>query len=594
MTTDNRGEIHDCDAVSTWTGTSAPSLVTDIKYEGTGSLAVQATNAAREWYYVIASGSQASRTLYFLVKATNPTTKAAGGIQLILGDGTNRRGYYVGGNDDPGLPLPGGWACYRLDTDALPASYLQILGAGAPNLAAITQIGVGILNAAKAVGSSNNTYFDRISYIANGSKAFTITAGTSGTPITFANLVADDITNGWGFFNNPIAGSKQYCVYGAVAWGDSTAASYFGDSDAQVYFLGAGQSAGSMNQAVLGHNGTIQSLALTSCVLVNISTVCNWEFSIANHEILKFTACTFKGFGTFSFPTTDNTNKYVVNSTFDTCGRITLRTLLFTGNTVKNCAGTTGALLVPSTGHQLATNTFSGNVYALEFDTNGTYSLNGDQFSTNSGADVFYSYTGANNLIIACGGTPKANPSTNHNHSTGTVTINNSNTFTVTVRDSANTLISGARVKLIAAEDNTEFPYQDAVGIARVNQTATVTLNAHGLQTNEYVEITGATQIEYNGVFQITQLTANTFSYTVSGTPATPATGSPICTFVLLSGTTTAGVLTSSTVRYIANDLDFTGVVRKTSASTYYKQGIISGTMTNANYSTTVFLSTDE
>jgi len=52
------------------------------------------------------------------------------------------------------------------------------------------------------------------------------------------------------------------------------------------------------------------------------------------------------------------------------------------------------------------------------------------------------------------------------------------------------------------------------------------TSSAHGLVTGQKTRISGATQTEYNGAVVITSTGANTFDYTVSGTPATPATGS--------------------------------------------------------------------
>ncbi len=39
------------------------------------------------------------------------------------------------------------------------------------------------------------------------------------------------------------------------------------------------------------------------------------------------------------------------------------------------------------------------------------------------------------------------------------------------------------------------------------------------------MRISGADQPEYNGVFLISNVTANTFNYTLSGASATPATG---------------------------------------------------------------------
>ena len=62
--------------------------------------------------------------------------------------------------------------------------------------------------------------------------------------------------------------------------------------------------------------------------------------------------------------------------------------------------------------------------------------------------------------------------------------------------------------------------------ITRAGSVATVTTGApHGLSTGHTVLIAGAAEAEYNGVVTITSTGASTFTYAVTGTPATPATG---------------------------------------------------------------------
>ena len=62
--------------------------------------------------------------------------------------------------------------------------------------------------------------------------------------------------------------------------------------------------------------------------------------------------------------------------------------------------------------------------------------------------------------------------------------------------------------------------------ITRSSTTATVTTStAHGYVTGQKVVISGATQTDYNGAFTITVTNATVFTYTVAGSPATPATG---------------------------------------------------------------------
>ena len=64
--------------------------------------------------------------------------------------------------------------------------------------------------------------------------------------------------------------------------------------------------------------------------------------------------------------------------------------------------------------------------------------------------------------------------------------------------------------------------------ITRASTTATVTATAHGFTTGDQINIRGADQTDYNGDFIVTVTDANTFTYTVSGSPATPATGTII------------------------------------------------------------------
>lgn len=63
--------------------------------------------------------------------------------------------------------------------------------------------------------------------------------------------------------------------------------------------------------------------------------------------------------------------------------------------------------------------------------------------------------------------------------------------------------------------------------ITRSGTTATATFNAHGYAADglSKIQISGANETEYNGTFIITNVTTNTFDFTVTGTPATPATG---------------------------------------------------------------------
>jgi hypothetical protein len=62
--------------------------------------------------------------------------------------------------------------------------------------------------------------------------------------------------------------------------------------------------------------------------------------------------------------------------------------------------------------------------------------------------------------------------------------------------------------------------------LTRSSAVATATKTAHGLSALSWVDIQGAAEAQYNGIFQIATVpTANTFTYAVTGTPTSPATG---------------------------------------------------------------------
>lgn len=75
------------------------------------------------------------------------------------------------------------------------------------------------------------------------------------------------------------------------------------------------------------------------------------------------------------------------------------------------------------------------------------------------------------------------------------------------------------------------------VSITHSGTTATVTMSAnHLLASGRSVKISGATDGLYNGNFVITVLTATSFSYTMSGTPALDATGTLVAQSSIYAG----------------------------------------------------------
>ncbi|HEV2292459.1 MAG TPA: RHS repeat-associated core domain-containing protein [Tepidisphaeraceae bacterium] len=110
----------------------------------------------------------------------------------------------------------------------------------------------------------------------------------------------------------------------------------------------------------------------------------------------------------------------------------------------------------------------------------------------------------------------------------GTSSAGDDRTTEYTYTGSGNVLTMKAVLPSSAFQE-TKYVYGEAdksvSGITRSSSTATATSTAHGYRVGESITVTGATETEYNGTFVITAVTSNTFSYAVTGTPATPATG---------------------------------------------------------------------
>jgi len=107
------------------------------------------------------------------------------------------------------------------------------------------------------------------------------------------------------------------------------------------------------------------------------------------------------------------------------------------------------------------------------------------------------------------------------------------------------------------------------------------------------VKITGADQNEYNRIKTITVTGANAYTFTVSGTPTTPATGTIKATAIIIDGVTNASGVISDTRAYGSNQ-PVSGSVKKGSEEPVFVPGSITGTVDSGNgLSTTVLLIPD-
>jgi hypothetical protein len=123
--------------------------------------------------------------------------------------------------------------------------------------------------------------------------------------------------------------------------------------------------------------------------------------------------------------------------------------------------------------------------------------------------------------------------------------------------------IANARVFLKASDGSGPFPFEETVTIVNSGTTATVTHNSHGMASNDYVDIKGASHWQNNGAHQITYINTNSYSYTMPSDPGSSPTGTITSTFVALYGLTDVyGEVT--TARVYSSNQNVIGWIRKT------------------------------
>ena len=328
------------------------------------------------------------------------------------------------------------------------------------------------------------------------------------------------------------------------------------------------------------------------------------DFEMIDNADVDFDACTFENMGSFIFLS----NAVCTNSTFQGCGIITAGDADFSGTSISGYEGTadTSPFI-----WNVATNP-DNDTDGMSF-TKGTALTHAIEFGLSSPttinlSDITFSGYNASNA---------QSDSTFHvKRTSGTVTINLSGctgNFSyktagaavvivvdpVTVRvdayraDSPTTLVEGARVLLTMGASGT-YPYNAPVSIVSSGGTATVTHSGHNMADGDKVKITGVTQKEYNCVATITYISSSSYSYTITGTPTSPATGSPTATMVLLDGLTNSSGYLSESMSLSASQT-VTGKVRRGTSTPRFKSSPLAGTVSSTTgFSQTAFLVSDE
>jgi hypothetical protein len=345
---------------------------------------------------------------------------------------------------------------------------------------------------------------------------------------------------------NAIVSSPSRYFWGLHA-SSSASATYSFDG---LQVIGAGTI--TLNKAI-----TITGLTINSYSTIDVSDA-------------DLVSCAISGAPTENDSITTNASTSFTSCTINTTGVSSGNRLVSVANPTifASCAFTGSA----STGH------------AIRITTAGTYDLSGCTFTgygadgTNSAA-IYNDSGGAVTLNIVDDGNA---PTIRNGAGASTNVVLNPVALSVHVQDiNTGSPISGARVWVPVTSSAGGKPYNASVTISNAGTTATVTHTSHGLATNDYVWIQGASLAANNGTFQITVTNANTYTYTMGSSPGSSPTGSITSTFVVISGTTNGSGDISGTYSWAA-DQPVSGRVRY-GAAPYYKTAPITGTISSAS-----------
>lgn len=192
------------------------------------------------------------------------------------------------------------------------------------------------------------------------------------------------------------------------------------------------------------------------------------------------------------------------------------------GVTIDNCAATYVATITTQAElDKLANCTFTGNNTCIRVNVDvAVTSLNfsGQLFDTGTANTYAVEYTNNHDITFTRSNGSDITIDMVNETGTGSVTLDTSTIVNIT----APNLIDDTRVQV---EDRTNGGTVSS--LTRSGSTATANLTAHGFAVNDEVVIRGTGQGEYNGLQTVASVPdADSFTFTVSGTPATPATTS--------------------------------------------------------------------
>lgn len=608
------------------TGGGPTAALADGAYQGSGAVTCTVNKQRVALYFDIGAGneldftgggSEEGQMVYAWANFLAPAllnTRASGGFGIFLASSapttTNYHLFYHEGSDS----YDGGWKRLVIDPTSTVSS-----SAGSLNLASVRYFGVWA-DVGAATARFDNLICDAID-VGTG----LIVTGTSTTDDWIGDMISNEITNRYGIITALNDSQTSFAIGGELELGDGLGSTsttitdvdkklffeeplYYNGSTVtnavptdfyQVYFRSTGSNTTSVTWGKkVGSGDTAQGRNGLSFVGNDTYSIgFQFDFDDIANTVLIY-GSSFENINGSNFEWgADASHECIGNSfincqQFDPIGGIIIRNCNFVGYSGTNAALLWNTSINIKNCNFIANTDGTNNPAGVEID--GTVSspatFDNLKFSGND-FDILYSAATGDFTVQAVNG---ADPVTHNDTGTGTLSIENTVTVAVNVYDATDgSAVTGAAVLILAASGGS-LPYQVSVGITSTGGTATVTHTSHGFSTGDKVVIKGANESEYNGLKTITVTGTNTYTYTISGSPTSPATGSPVATAVILHGSTNgSGVLSDSGFSY-AGIQPLSGRVRKGTSTVYYKTSPVAGSVSTSGFNTNIFLIQDQ
>lgn len=599
---DTRTIVHEFDST---TGLSSPVAAEALTLftadpnpiEASGSIGMAVSIETSEIVATIASVDLSAGVLIYIWALANGTMDNLlnGGVQGVVGDGTNTIGFHLAGSNKAAFRYNDGevaWQCLILDTSSLPATTTDHRGVAASLVqTAITEFGAAYKTLSKALGGASNCFTDIIRY---GNNGLIVTGGGIGTEGNFDEIAIADRSTlnqiAYGIAHEVASG--VFGLQGPLTFGDNvgTAALDFLSQNETIvfedrgigtdkYFINVVGNATGATRFQLGEKVGTDGGANGSSITCPAGVGASLDASDINIDEVLIYGSSISGFNLgvdFSSDATNAPNHEVFASTFSGCGQVDPGLINFSNNTIAGTTDANGGYLGNRDVDKL-TFTSDGTGHAIYITTPGTYDYTNNSFG-GYGADgttdavIFNDSGGAVTINVNSGDTPTFR----NGAGASTTIIAGAVTTTAIVSDQITKLpIQGVAITVTVGNTVGGLPFKDSVTITRTGDVATVTHTAHGFTTGAWVEIEGADQNEYNRLKQITVTGVNSYTFNVLGSPTTPATGTITSTAVIINGLTDVNGEIGDT-RVFPVSQDVTGFAAKGTTSPLYKRSPIS------------------